>query len=70
VVVAHENLNELKSELKKIITVHTNWLNRVGMICNASKTELIAFGPQGVEIESRVKMSGDHLKELLFVQLL
>jgi len=51
VVVAHEKVDELKVDLKKVITEHTEWLTSIGMVFNSSKTELITFGSQNLTVE-------------------
>jgi len=42
---------ETKSILENTINNHFNWLKTMGMVCKMSKTELIAFGIDNLEIE-------------------
>lgn len=50
VVVAEKDHETLISNLTMTINKHREWLNLIGMVCNSSKTELIAFGAEEVEI--------------------
>jgi len=41
------NINTSINELSIIASKHIEWLSKIGMICNAAKTEFIAFGYSG-----------------------
>jgi len=41
------NLNASINQLNQIASNHIEWLTRIGMICNTSKTEFVAFGYDG-----------------------
>jgi len=66
IVVEGDSEVELKSKLEEIIKVHFEWLGNMGLICNMSKTELITFGTNDLEIEVAgvTIKSGVHMKVL------
>lgn len=48
------NINNSINNLSMIASNHINWLTDIGMKCNASKTEFIAFGYSGAPISLSV----------------
>jgi len=41
------NINTSINNLQKIASKHIQWLQDIGMICNASKSEFVVFGHHG-----------------------
>jgi len=39
-----DNINQAKTDLENIFTGHVTWLEKLGMICNPSKTEIMILG--------------------------
>jgi len=51
VISSAENEEILRPRMTLIIKDHFDWLNKIGMVCNKAKTELIVYGIPEIEIE-------------------
>lgn len=50
IVITGTSPSDLEENFKSTLNRHMNWLSRIGMVCNVSKTEIMVLGDQKIKI--------------------
>ncbi len=64
------NIDEGLDKLSRVASVHFDWLDRIGMCCNRSKTEFIAFDKRSRFRNKIIKIGADSIKAVDSMKIL